>query len=508
MPPHPLQLPDRDFALARSVDEFVAALQHEYQWRLPSEPKLIRDAVHGYQLLANHEIPVVDSPLVQRLRGIHQTTLAYYVYPSATHTRFDHSLGVAKMVQAMIEALRATESPGTIPDAVLQRVRLAALLHDCGHMIFSHLGESVAAEMFPDEITEAKQRAAGLFQGKSLGEMLSFLMVTSPTFAQPLDAMLQEAGLTDVNTGRIALLILGKSADPAQQFEGDMISGPFDADKLDYLLRDCHFSGIRTTVDIERVYYTVRLLQAPSEPRSLAMHISGVPNLEQILFAKMMLYTSVYHHQKVRALECCFRGIIERIRDAKGTLTHDALELDTLLSWLNLTEETLFVLGKDEPALRESVARLANRQLLKRALVISIDTVKKSSQDGLIEVYSDADRADEWKDLRREIHAEMGSKVRGELADLWLDVPEPPTVIRDVLQVKITADRRSHRPLSTDRFQWDRWTNNYGEVKWRAHIFTRDNDRARVSAARASARVLRRRYNLRLNGDARQLAKN
>ena len=196
-------------------------------------------------------------------------------------------------------------------------------------------------------------------------------------------------------------------------------------DKLDYLLRDCHFSGIRTTVDIERVYYTVRLLHASSEPRSLAMHISGVPNLEQILFAKMILYTSVYHHQKVRALECQVRGIIERLLDPEATIENDRLKLDNLTAWLRLSEQDLLVLGEHEPAIKIPVQQLLTRRLLKRALVISTDTVDPESQAGLIEIYGDRDSAAEFKERRRDIFDDMNKKVRGDFADLWLDVPSP-----------------------------------------------------------------------------------
>lgn len=500
-------LSHRNFALARWVDEFVEEIQSGYEWRVPSTPKLIRDAVHGYQLLHPHEVAVVDSPLVQRLRYIHQTALAYYVYPTATHVRFDHCLGVASTARGMIEGLRASAE---VSDSVLYRVRLAGILHDCGHVLFSHLGEEVASDMFERELLEAKVVADGLFEDKGLGEVISYLMVTSPPFATKLDAMLQSQGIDDVNAGRIAPLFLGSSPEPSQQFEADIISGPFDADKLDYFLRDCHFSGIKATVDIERVYYTVRLLQVPGEPRALAMHSSGVPNLEQILFAKMLLYSSVYQHQKVRALECSFRGIVERLLDGvkNEQIRHPRLKLQTLADWLRLSEQQLFVLGLEEPLLANAMERLVNRRLLKRALVLSVDTVQKASQVGLISLYNDADRYETARNLSKEIHGRMAASKRGHLSDLWFDVPPPPTAIKDVLQVKITADLTSHHPLSTDRFQWDRWTNNYSLVKWRAHLFCSDEEDVRKSAARAASIVLREKYDIALSRDARAFAKN
>src|SRR5712691_7236518 len=89
-----LRLPHRNFSLAKWVDEFVESLLNRHAWSIPLEGKLIRDAVHGYQILEPHEVAVLNLPLLQRLRGIHQTAMTYFVYPTATHTRFDHSLGV------------------------------------------------------------------------------------------------------------------------------------------------------------------------------------------------------------------------------------------------------------------------------------------------------------------------------------------------------------------------------------------------------------------------------
>jgi uncharacterized protein len=499
-------LENRHFALARWIDDFVSTIQSGYNWSLPKEPKLVREAVHGYQLLQPHEVAVLDSPLVQRLRGIHQTALAYYVYPTATHTRLDHALGVMRMAQRMMEGLVDSERNPDLGRAPLQRTRLAALLHDTGHMLFSHLSESILKDVFASEFQEAKEAGGELFEDKSFGEVISYLMITSPAFASGMDDMLQSAGLFDVSSTRIAPLVLGKSVDSGQQFEADMISGPFNADKLDYLLRDCHFSGIRASVDVERVYYTVRLLDKAGEPRSLAMHSSGVPNLEQILFAKMILYSSVYHHHKVRALECMFRGIVERLQQHQTSIKHAALRLNTLADWLHLSEQKLLVLGVEEDCLSDSIRQLMNRKLLKRALVLSLDTVMESSKDGILRIYADADYAD-IRGLRQAVYEKMPKSRRGDISDLWVDVPNPPTVIKDVVQVRVTSDKKSHYPLSSERFQWDKWTNNYGEVKWKAHVFAADNDVVRRDAGTAAIQVLRKRYGIRLSEEAIRQAK-
>jgi len=478
-------------------------LRHEVS--APDEGKLIRDAVHGYQVLEPHEVAVLDLPVIQRLRGIHQTAMTYFVYPTATHTRFDHSLGVARMVSGMIEGLRV-KTP--VSQAVSRRVRLAALLHDCGHLLFSHLGEDAAATLLSGELRAAKALAPALFTAKKLGEVVSYLIATSPTVAEPIDDLLKTQRIDDVRMELVSPLIIGQPTNSAQQFEADIISGPFDADKLDYLLRDCHFSGIRSTIDVERIYYTVRELTTADQPRSLAMHISGVPNLEQVLFAKMMLFPAVYQHQKVRALECTFKGIIERLIRDRARLVVTELRLETLVDWLALSESDFFVLGQREPAVKDRVRDLLERRSLRRALVISPDTVTQESEDPLFHLGVAAETQESLSDLRRAIIESMDSRLRCDPAELWVDVPDLPNVIQDVEQVKVTYDSKTHVPLSSDRFQWDRWTSNYAKVKWKAHLFCPDDAGVRREAARATQAVLRDRYKIELGEAAWRLAKN
>jgi HD superfamily phosphohydrolase len=416
-------------------------------------------------------------------------------------------LGVAKMVDGMIMGLRIKDSQH-VPDSVHQRVRLAGLLHDCGHVLFSHLGETIVSDLFFEELAEAKAVAPQLFEGEKLGEVISYLAVTSPSFAEPFDAMAQRAGLHDVDIGHIAPLIVGRSLTEGQQFEADIISGPFDADKLDYLLRDCHFSGIRSTVDVERIFYTVRLLSKEgTNVRSLGFHLSGVPNLEQLIIAKLMLFPAVYQHQKVRALECTFRGIAEQLVESAETIEQPELNLRTLVHWLALGEDTLQVLGLRENTVAPMVRKLMNRDPLRRALVISRDTV--TDPGGLTDLLWLADMpSSDIRAVRDEIWDEVPRRLRLDIHDLWLDVPKPPNSVVDIEQISITVDQRSTTALSNDMFQWSGWTENFANVKWHGHVFCPNVDNTRKAVAAAAKRVLRRRYGLRFKPEALRWAHN
>jgi uncharacterized protein len=138
-------------ALQREVNDFVEEVLGDHKPLIYDDGKIVRDAVFGFQWLSAHEWSLVDSPLVQRLRFVHQTAVAFLLYPCARHSRFEHSLGVAALAGRIAESLNQT-NPGILDQYDIAEVRLAALLHDCGHGLFSHLGEGIVSRRFAGEL--------------------------------------------------------------------------------------------------------------------------------------------------------------------------------------------------------------------------------------------------------------------------------------------------------------------------------------------------------------------
>ena len=104
---------------------------------------VVRDPVHGDIGLTREELAILDTPQMQRLRGVRQLGTAYLVYPGAQHTRFEHSLGTMHLVQAMVEAINRNRAlaPGEligVADDELRILRAAALVHDLTHIPFGH----------------------------------------------------------------------------------------------------------------------------------------------------------------------------------------------------------------------------------------------------------------------------------------------------------------------------------------------------------------------------------
>src|SRR6476619_5072544 len=103
-----------------------------------SKGKLIRDAVHGDIEMGPLEVELIDTPEFQRLRGIKQLGTAFLVFPSAVHTRFEHSLGTSWMAQRILESVRRSQSSSAVSAQDENVIRVAALLHDLTHIPFGH----------------------------------------------------------------------------------------------------------------------------------------------------------------------------------------------------------------------------------------------------------------------------------------------------------------------------------------------------------------------------------
>jgi hypothetical protein len=138
-------------SLSDSIDRFVAEhlpRDREQWFRQYKEPKIIHDALWGTFELRPHEIALLDTPLLQRLRFIRQTGAVYATYPSALHTRFEHTLGVMLQAARICGALRRRHDERRIDQVAEDTLRFAALLHDTGHGPFSHTSEQYFASSY------------------------------------------------------------------------------------------------------------------------------------------------------------------------------------------------------------------------------------------------------------------------------------------------------------------------------------------------------------------------
>ena len=309
----------------------------------------IRDPIHGFIYRDLKEKKIVDSKVFQRLRRLKQLAMASLVYPGAVHTRFDHSLGAFHIArQASNKLLRSSSDQ--------ELVRLAALLHDIGHGPFSHASEPILQEFCKVKLDLEKHQIHEMISSRIILENSELLQILGENQCQ-----------------EIVRLLEGKLGDGLLK---DIISGPLDVDKQDYLLRDSYFCGVRYGVyDPNRLLDALAVHQAADDERYLAISGGGVNSVEQFVLAKYYMSAQVYFH-KIRLITDSMigRGIAlgitnDNISWLKDLYSYDGSQ-EHLREYLDWHDEKLVleILSNRTPDgyAKRIFNRLADRNLLKR----------------------------------------------------------------------------------------------------------------------------------------------
>lgn len=331
----------------------------------PRRFSVIRDPVHGDVYLTHEEIAVLDTPEMQRLRGVKQLGTANVAYPGAVHTRFEHSIGTLHMAQRMIESINLNfelDPKGclAIGESEARVIRIAALVHDVTHIPFGHNIEDQTGLFHRHDSAYRFRRAFSA--GTELG------------------ALLEELGLArDV----LATLTHDEEGDaPVPPYWSQVTSDTICSDILDYLQRDAYFTGLRLVVDprltnyfrVERKSGNLYIDLAKRELLREDILSEVVRMLEARYYFSERVY---YHHAKVaagallaRAVELALIGGLVREEDFYG-LTDDSL-LDLLERRADAGKPARGAQGGGDDArrrIKSLVARFRRRRLLKRVCV-------------------------------------------------------------------------------------------------------------------------------------------
>jgi HD superfamily phosphohydrolase len=250
-----------------------------------------RDPVHGFIRADALESALIQSRAIQRLRSIRQLGFAYLVFPGAEHSRFSHVLGTMYLAGRLYDAL-ATRSGGLLPtgDEARERrlVRAAALVHDIGHAPFSHSAEHLFAEPIDHEAMTGR-----ILGADEIGELFE-------RHGDGIEPSEVQQLLSGVESQRDRLL-------------AKIVSGELDVDKMDYLLRDSLFCGVRYgSYDLDRMLETVLPIEDPeSGDWGIGVHEGGVHVLEALVMARYYMFTQVYFNVPGKALELHFTEWLE-----------------------------------------------------------------------------------------------------------------------------------------------------------------------------------------------------
>jgi uncharacterized protein len=350
---------------------------------------------------------VIDLPAFQRLRHIKQLGHGHLVYPGATHTRFDHAVGVYHLATRALAVLAGRGDLDAVDPIDCELIPLAALLHDIGHYPFSHALEELDTDRIPGH-HEALVR--GFLQQRDLRGILQTIAADADT--------------------RIDALIRGTSTSPLQ----GLVSGSLDLDKIEYLKRDARFCGVPYgEVDVDRLLHALTVVRDPATGRiELGVHEKGVAALESLLFAKYQMFRNVYWHHAVRAATVLYKRTVGDALQA-GLVHGDELVGATDEGLMHLlTARAAGGTGGAEQRLAHGVASLRTRRLPKRAGEITAGELADAARARWVEKDSSLKRAAEEK-----LAAELGLAA----GSVYLDFPEKPAMFGlDLLLLRRSGD--------------------------------------------------------------------
>lgn len=304
---------------------------------------LSHDPIHGYiPFIARSGLPagevseqdIIDHPWVQRMRQIHQLQTAWWVFPSAEHTRFQHILGAMHLAsvaidhwyESLCESCRNTPSRAYVESLL----RMAALLHDVGHGPFGHFFD----EHFLQQFDITHEDIGGVIIEQELGDLLRRIRRNPSGRLQPLE---------ELDPQQVSWLIRRPKKNAAAE-EGhpdwlrklrSLFSGIYTVDNMDFVLRDAYMSGYNTKAfDLNRILH-----YSFFTPAGLTIHSRGLPTLINFIETRANLFRTIYFHRTVRAVDLALEELFPE------TMPHlfQGNPLENLDGYRKLTESSFLV---------------------------------------------------------------------------------------------------------------------------------------------------------------------
>ncbi len=358
--------------------------------------KVIRDPIHDYIELDELALSLVDSPQVQRLRRIRQLGFSNLVYPGANHTRFEHSLGVYHLTGHLAKQVDQHQQ---------QELLAAALLHDIGHGPFSH-----ATEYLIERYTRKSH--------DSVEELLKKGMVSD---------VLKEH---DLSPSSIAAHIRGET------YPGQILNSEIDVDKMDYLVRDAHYTGVAFgLVDHVRLIHEMKFNE-----NKLVLNLGGLQAAESLLVSRFLMHLAVYFHHVSRIAESMCVRAAEYMIENEGLSPQSFRRMDDITFMMEMRNSKGFA--------AEIAKRLDERRLFKRALYTDFDSLN-------------ADVLKSRKNINR-VENEIAESAGVSPEYVIVDIPEKPQIIEMKARVMINGkmesiDKASSLVASLEKAQLDNW---------------------------------------------------
>ncbi len=374
--------------------------------------KVIRDPIHDYIELDELALALIDTPEVQRLRRIRQLGFSNLVYPGANHTRFEHSLGTYHLAKHLVKYV----------DELKQDELLAAsLLHDIGHGPFSHATE----ELIVRYTRKSHDNVEGLLRKGVISDVLKDFSLSPSNIA-----------------GHIK----------GETYPGQIINSEIDVDRMDYLVRDAHYTGVAFgLIDHVRLIHELGFNE-----NKLVLNLGGLQAAESLLVSRLLMHPTVYFHHVSRIAEAMCAHAAEYM--IENGLSPESFQRMDDVAFMNEM--------KNAGGYASDIAkRLDERKLFKRALYTGFDSVG-------IDVVK-------LRNNTKRVETEIAESSGIEPGYVLVDIPEMPEIAEMKARVLINGrmiplDKASSLVAALGKAQLD---------NWRLGVFTPPEYREKVGAA-------------------------
>ncbi|XP_054835873.1 deoxynucleoside triphosphate triphosphohydrolase SAMHD1 [Eublepharis macularius] len=324
--------------------------------------KVFNDPIHGHIEMHPLLVRIIDTPQFQRLRYIKQLGGTYYVFPGASHNRFEHSLGVGHLAGRLVRALQERQPELDISQRDILCVQIAGLCHDLGHGPFSHMfdgrfiplakpgstwkHEQASVKMFDYLIASNELEPVMEYYGLKLSEDTMFIKE-------------QIAGPTKIDG--CSWPYHGRTKEKSFLYEivANKRNG-IDVDKWDYFARDCHHLGIQNNFDYERFIKFARVCTVDNE-KYICTRDKEVGNLYDMFHTRNCLHRRAYQHKVGNIIETMITDAFLKadkhitIKGSEGKEYHLSTAMEDMEAYTKLTDDIfLRILHSDLPELHEA----------------------------------------------------------------------------------------------------------------------------------------------------------
>uniref|UniRef100_A0A671W4F8 HD domain-containing protein n=1 Tax=Sparus aurata TaxID=8175 RepID=A0A671W4F8_SPAAU len=350
---------------------------------MSKEGKVFNDPIHGHLELHPLLIKIIDTPQFQRLRFIKQLGGAYFVYPGASHNRFEHSIGVAHLAGELarlgIEQSELQITKNDITDEDILCVQIAGLCHDLGHGPFSHLYDGMfIKKQHPDKEWKHEKASIEMFDYlvevnglKKEMEKWNLNLTNDVVFIKemidgPLDTKTaQDKGWSYKGRGK------------EKSFLYEIVSNKrngIDVDKFDYFARDCHHLGMKNNFDYRRFFHFARVCEVDGD-KQICVRDKEVSNIYNMFHTRYYLHKRAYQHKVKGIIETMITDAFLKadehieIKGSGGRMFTLSTAMDNMEAYTKLTdhvfEQILFSSSDDLKEAREILERIISRDLYK-----------------------------------------------------------------------------------------------------------------------------------------------